>query len=56
MRFEDAKKLHNGDRVTIKSSLEHVTVINSWIQDKQVLIEVDTLENGFKTLTHLDIS
>lgn len=44
MTFRNAKKLHNEDEVTIKTTGETLWVLNAWVPDdnsKVVLIECD---------------
>jgi len=41
MTYRQAKKLHNGDEVTIKESDRVMTVVSTEIHDKAVIIMVD---------------
>ena len=48
MKYADAKKLHNGDEVTVKETNEILTVIQAYaprpmnnIYRKQILVECD---------------
>lgn len=41
MKYSEAKKLHNEDEVTIKETGVVLTVINTDIRDKYILIECD---------------
>jgi len=63
MRLRDAKKLHNGDEVTIKDTGETVIVLNAygdrgWSLTPDIgtwFIEANT-NDGFCVLTHLEVS
>jgi hypothetical protein len=59
MTFRDAKKLHNGDEVTVKKTGEVVTVIDAYVVTKfgkdKVFIECCTADNGFTKLWHTEV-
>lgn len=55
MTFRQAKKLHNEDEVMVKETGEIVTVINAYVEDKNVMIECCTYDRGYCTLTHKEI-
>ncbi len=42
MNLNNAKKLHNGDEVTIKGTNEIVTVIDAYMEGNKVAIECCT--------------
>lgn len=57
MKLRDAKKLHNGDQVTIEDTGETVEIMDAYQHPDNphfVLVDAMTSE-GFKTLTHLEI-
>lgn len=59
MTFRDARKLHNGDEVTIKETGEVVDVIYAFADydgdKRKVFVEVYSYNHGFITLSHLEI-
>lgn len=55
MEFKYAKKLHNEDQITIKSTNEVTTVINTEVEEKSVWVYAMTNENGFSKLHHTEI-
>ena len=56
MRFREAKKLHNGDEVTIKATNEVVEVISAYTEtvgeNVKVFVDVCSSDCGFTTLSH----
>ena len=59
MTFNQAKKLHNGDEVTIKETGEVVTVLSAYVENpnnKQVVfIDTCSKDYGFRILSHTEV-
>lgn len=53
MTFQNAKKLHNGDEVTLKANGAVTTVISVTVTGKLVLIEC--AYDGITTFTHKEV-
>jgi len=56
MRYRDAVKLHNGDEVTHKQTKQVCVVYVVKPKGSLVLIDVCHPEEGYITITHLDVS
>ena len=59
MNLRSAKKLHNGDEVTIKETGEIVTVISAYTEfafgQEMAFVDVCSRDRGFVTLSHREI-
>jgi hypothetical protein len=60
MRYQDAKRLHNEDQVTVKGTNEVVDVLDAWETDaahpeKIVIIEGVGHQTGWHQWTHLEV-
>jgi hypothetical protein len=59
MRLRNARKLHNGDQVTVKDTGQTVTVIKAYPcptdPDHYHCVDVMLPAEGYTTLTHLEV-
>lgn len=55
MIYSHARKLHNGDEVTIKKTREVVKVLTAVVERKTVRLDVQSSRDGFQTLLHTDV-
>jgi hypothetical protein len=55
MNMNTAKKLHNGDEVTVKGTNEVTTVIDAYVEGNVVVIECCLKDEGFTKLRHTDV-
>jgi len=56
MKLRDAAKLHNGDEVIRNQTKKVCTVYDVEVKDGLVVLHVQDPDEGFITLTHLDVS
>jgi len=59
MRFQEAKKLHKGDRVKIIATGLVVDILDAWVEQdedgKWVMIELYTPDQGYQQVVHWEV-